>query len=167
MTGEKNKVTVMIRNKEYTIIANETTEYILSVAEEFNGRILQISDGNTMLNPEKITILAALNLCDDYLKIRQANSALQRQVMKCAKDLEKAQEELATVYNVDDNSDGMRREIVNYSKELGEAKKSIEEMKKQSKTTEELEAKHKQELDALRAEFEQKEREMLDMIDKM
>lgn len=172
MAEEKNRVTVTIRNKEYTIVAEESTDYILSVAKEFNDRISQVMDGNKGLNAEKVMILAALNLCDDYLKIRQTNNALQRQVMKCAKELEKAQETAAKQYEGDDSgADSMRKEILHYAQELKKAENTIRQMQKEHEARKDelaaIEKKHTEEIERLRGEYAQKEREILDMIDKL
>jgi cell division protein ZapA len=179
MSEEKNKVTVTIRKKEYTIIANESTDYIMSVANELDERISQVSGANAALGAEKSIILAALNLCDDYLKMRQTNNALQRQVMKCAKEMEKLQQAAETASAGDDETDELRRQIVQYSEELRKTESEIKRLRKEAEETKisadkeaeyetkikEMQAEHRKEVETLRAEFARKEEEMLDMID--
>lgn len=179
MSEEKNKVTVTIRKKEYTIIANESTDYILSVANELDDRISQVSGANAALGAEKSIILAALNLCDDYLKMRQTNNALQRQVMKCAKEMEKLQQAAETANAGEDETDELRRQIVQYSEDLRKTEAEIKHLRKEAEEAKisaskeadyeekikEIQEAHKKEIEQMRADFARKEEEMLDMID--
>lgn len=135
---EKNKVTVTIGRKEYTIIAEESTDYILSVTSELNGRISQVSDTNSGLGPEKSMILAALNLCDDYLKMRQTNTALQRQVMKCTKEMEKLQRITEQTVTRSEEADELRKQIVYYSDELRKAELELKRLRADAEKHEEL-----------------------------
>lgn len=215
MAEEKNKVTVTIGRREYTIIADESTDYILSVANELNNRVTQIANANTGLAGEKSVVLAALNLCDDYLKMRQTNSALQRQVMKCTKDMEKMQQASEQATEQAGEADELRKQIVSYSEELRKAELELKRLRAQAdkpmataakqppeakpqavasakpddgakreearqvtlaemtekaeyeKKIRELEEKHKQEIAQMKADMEKKEKEFLDMIDKM
>lgn len=132
MEAEKNRVTVTIGRKEYTIIADESTDYILSVANELNNRVAQIAGANASLTGEKAVILAALNLCDDYLKMRQTNSALQRQVMKCTKDMEKMQKASEKATEQAGEADEMRKQIVHYSEELRKAELELKRLRAQA-----------------------------------
>lgn len=167
---EKNKVIVKIRNREYIIMSADSQEYILSVAAELDSRIKEIAAVNSALNPETLVILASLNLCDEFMKLSETNKALQQQITNTYKDteVETDTEELEMQFETakeriklleaqlsDDNS--QRKEIEKLRRELDGERSSKEEAK----------AAYEKKISQLKEQFAAKEKEWLDMIDKM
>ncbi len=70
---KKTKAEVRIFGNEYTLVGPETEEYIKDVAERVDAEMRRISAA-TKLKPIKVSVLTAVNYCDEYLK---ASSQLQ------------------------------------------------------------------------------------------
>ena len=65
-TTEKNRVNVVIDGREYTIVANESREYITEIAEKVDEIITAYGSG--AVNFTMKMVLAALNLADEAEK---------------------------------------------------------------------------------------------------
>lgn len=189
---EKNKVVVKIRNKEYIIKSADTQEYIISVANELDTRINEIVSENTKLNSEKVAILASLNLCDEYMKLKEENESLKQQVQDgkqmCLPDwnesdeLEraKAQIKLLEARLSDDASsqkeyDELKSKLTaaeadkksaaeNYEKQIKELKEKVDTAENDKKSAED---KLKKQIEELKKQIADKEKEWLEMIDNM
>ena len=72
MSGNtKNKTTVNIGGREYSIVSPESNEYIQRISIQLDERIRELSDAFFSLSSLDVTTLAALNLMDDYIKTRE------------------------------------------------------------------------------------------------
>lgn len=67
---EKVKTIVNIGGKEYTIVGTETAEYIHRVAICVNKKMAELKRGNEQLNNTLLAVLTAVNVADDYLKLK-------------------------------------------------------------------------------------------------
>ena len=65
---ENNRYEVKINNVEYSLISNETEEYVQRVALLVNKKMNQIIEANPQLSTAMAAVLASLNLADEYLK---------------------------------------------------------------------------------------------------
>lgn len=71
MSEKKSKVTVEIYGEKYALKGDADADRILRIAEVVDRRMKKIAKANPGLSPSKITVLAALNLADDYLRLEQ------------------------------------------------------------------------------------------------
>lgn len=71
MSEKKSKVTVEIFGENYALKGDADAERIFRIAELVDRRMKIIAKGNPRLSPSKVTVLAALNLADDYLRLEQ------------------------------------------------------------------------------------------------
>lgn len=71
MSDKKSKVTVEIFGESYALKGDAEAERIFRIAELVDRRMKNIAKGNPRLSPAKISVLAALNLADDYLRLEQ------------------------------------------------------------------------------------------------
>ncbi len=94
MAEEKNRVEVTINRKPYTIIAEETQEYLLSLAEYVNEHMQEITKANPYLSQERAAVLTALNLCDTYFKLQKSSEELEKQVVSYSKELGRSEAKL-------------------------------------------------------------------------
>ncbi len=175
---EKNKVIVKIRNKEYIIMSSDPQEYILSVANELDARIKELAVSNSALHPERLIILASLNLCDEYIKLKETNKALQQQITNCTNELEKyqsaekgsdmsdaelkseletAKEQIKLLESKLNDDNTLLKEIDDLKNKISEADREKNDIKKE----------YEQQIENLKAEFAKKEAEFLEMIDKL
>ena len=67
-----NKVKVNICGKEYTVVSEDSRDYILQVTHTVDQKMQEIMERNSSLNPSMAAILAALNLADETEKIKVA-----------------------------------------------------------------------------------------------
>jgi cell division protein ZapA len=82
MSEKKSKVTVEIFGEKYALKGDADADRILSVADVIDRRMKMVAKANPGLSPAKITVLAALNLADDYLRLEQDY----QQLMELLKD---------------------------------------------------------------------------------
>ena len=65
---EKNKVKINICNTDYTIISEDSPEYVISIAEEVDKEMNNILKNNTRFSVTMVAVLSALQYCDDLHK---------------------------------------------------------------------------------------------------
>ena len=75
-TGEKNRVTVTIDGRDYTILGDESEEYIRSIADKVDKTIAAVS-GLAISSSMKL-VLAALNIADESEKKNAKLSELEQ-----------------------------------------------------------------------------------------
>lgn len=79
MSGEqKNKVKVKLLGQTYKLVGQEDTEYLQLVAQYVNTKMLEIQATYPQLDTTKIAVLSALNIADEYIKLKQLNEDLTR-----------------------------------------------------------------------------------------
>lgn len=77
--AQKNDIKVVINNKVYTLSGQESEDYLQNVATYINGKIAecQSSEAYRRFNAEYQNVLLALNIADDYFKVKdQVNQML-------------------------------------------------------------------------------------------
>ena len=67
----KNRVAVMILGEEYTIRGTASTETMLKAARYVDELMEALARKNSHMSRHKIAVLAAINLADEILKLRQ------------------------------------------------------------------------------------------------
>ena len=75
---EKIKTIVNIGGKEYTIAGTESAEYIHRVAICVNKKMAELKRGNEQLNNTLLAVLTAINIADDYLKLKDEMEEIKR-----------------------------------------------------------------------------------------
>lgn len=68
---KKNKVTVRILGQEYVICSDESREFIQKVANLVDDKMQEIHKKNKKFSTTWIAVLTALNLGDDYIKLKR------------------------------------------------------------------------------------------------
>ena len=82
-----NKVTVTINSRQYTVIAEESEEYIEALAEHINEKVSGVLESVSNVMGERPLILAALNICDEYFKVNEAGYTVNEQLKACTEKL--------------------------------------------------------------------------------
>lgn len=156
-----NRITVSINSRKYTVVANENETYIRSLCEYVNEKVNTVlREGNHVMG-EKPLLLAALNICDEYFKLMEKDSAAKpiEDLIAENKELKEKNEEAETESKEKDTQIGELKD------ELGITEKMLEEAEDKIK---ELENTIKQKESAIkkqRSEFAIREKEILDMLD--
>ena len=74
---QKNKTTVQIFGAEYTLVGEESEEYIQTICMYVDRLMRSLSSGG-LLPAAKIPVLAAINLSDSYHKLLKENEELKK-----------------------------------------------------------------------------------------
>ncbi len=67
----KNKVKVNIASKPYTIIGDDPAEHMIAVGQIVDTHVRDIADNYPALSVADRTVLAAINVADEYVKTRE------------------------------------------------------------------------------------------------
>ncbi|MET3682593.1 cell division protein ZapA [Alkalibacillus flavidus] len=73
---EKNKITVDIHNRKYTVVGEESPEQIKMVASLVDQKMDEIQFAKPSYDTTQLAVLTALNTMNDYLKLKQDYDAL-------------------------------------------------------------------------------------------
>ena len=81
MSDTSARVTVRILEKEYQISCPpEERAALLDSAEFLNARMREIRDGGKVIGLDRIAVIAALNMANELLRVRQSDSHLETEV---------------------------------------------------------------------------------------
>lgn len=163
-----NRVNLTINSRQYTVVADESVEYIESLCNHINEKVENVIRGGQNIMGERPVVLAALNICDEYFKtiadgkllqerisaINEKNQKLQRKVHELNKELDKAN---SNQISIDETA--MKAEVTSAKNELDEANNQIKFLEGHIKI---LEGKIKE----LEKRYDDREKEVLEMIEK-
>lgn len=79
MSEEKNRLTVSIYGQNYTILGKESPEYMRTLAGFVDDAMHRVGQENPRLDTTRLAILSALNIADDYFRLRQKYEELKKQ----------------------------------------------------------------------------------------
>ena len=79
MTMEKQKITVRVAGKNYTLVSSDTPEYLRRVAALVDRR-LQEMEISTGMPSQQMMALTCFNLADELLKAKDENTELKRRM---------------------------------------------------------------------------------------
>lgn len=85
----KQKTTVRVAGKEYTLVSSDAPEYMNRVAAYVDRKISETSLA-ARLPIDKAAVLTSLNIADELMKSHDENSRLRRELMNVRRELEEA-----------------------------------------------------------------------------
>jgi len=91
----KNKVTVELCDKEYSLLSEEPEEYVKSLADEINKMIDEIAYKNMRISKADAAVLTCLNLCDKIRKLAENNDNMRQQITMYIEDIAELSKKLA------------------------------------------------------------------------
>ena len=80
MSGKKHKVTVEVFGELYSLKSDIELERVIKVAAFVDERMKKISKSNSCLSPNRVAILAALNLAEEFLQLERNYKELVKMV---------------------------------------------------------------------------------------
>lgn len=86
-----SKVSITINSRHYTVTAAESEEYIRSLCDYINEKVALVLSGGTNVIGERPIVLAALNICDEYFKVKEAGYTIGEQMMRYNEKIEEEQ----------------------------------------------------------------------------
>ena len=92
----KNKVSLKIAGKEYTIIGTESEEYMHKIGNYVDKRLSEIMRTSVRLNTAMASVLAAINVADDFFKAREAENYFKDELLKMKRQLDELRKENET-----------------------------------------------------------------------
>ncbi len=87
-------MTVTVWGTEYTVVAEESEEYIKEIAAMVDKDMEQVSSAFPRLSAAMVAVLSAINFCDSYTKAQQSADNLRAQIKAYLEDASKARAEL-------------------------------------------------------------------------
>lgn len=114
--ADKNDIPVVINGRIYNLSGYEDTDYLQEVANYMNSKITECktAEGFRRLNPEYQNVLLAINIADDYFKVKNETGKLS------AQDDEKEKQ----IYD-------LRHEVIEQQIKYESAMRLVEEYKEQ------------------------------------
>ena len=76
---DKQKTTVRVAGREYTLVSADSPEYISRVANYVDRRITETAFA-TRMNKESVAVLVSLNMADELMKAQDENARLRREL---------------------------------------------------------------------------------------
>ena len=88
---EKQKITVSVAGKNYTLVSNDPPEFVRRVAA-FVDRKLSETAAVTNLPSGQAAVLTCFNLAEDLLKAQDENTMLRNQIEQLARNAKAVKE---------------------------------------------------------------------------
>lgn len=162
-----NKVSFTINSRQYTVVAEESVEYIEKLCEHINDKVESVIKGGQNILGERPIVLAALNVCDEYYKslnnVKQMqqqmkqnndkNSKLQQTVKYLQKELDSVKSGQVSIEETE-----LRAEAASAKNELDDAEKRIKFLEGHIKTLEDK-------IQELEEKYDKREQEIMEMIE--
>lgn len=109
---KKTKVNVRILNNDYTLVGVESEEYINKVCFTVDKKMREIA-ANPALKPLKISVLTAINMCDEYYKAKYMLDRANAELKKCREELNELR---ADYKSLEEEKRFLKDEIQSYRK---------------------------------------------------
>ncbi len=89
MDGTKKGIAVDIFGSKYTIKGKESSDYIKEIAGYVDMKMEDLSKKSQLVSPQKIAILSAVNITDEYFKLKAEKHGNKNQIMEKSKSIYK------------------------------------------------------------------------------
>ena len=163
-----NKVTITINSRQYTVVAEESKEYLEKLCAHINEKVESVLRGGQNIMGERPIVLAALNICDEYYKLlasgsnggnrliaaEDENRRLRQKIKELNRELDAAE---SGQISIDETA--MKAEVDSVKNDLEDAENKIKFLENQIKALE-------NKLSDEKKKYDEREKEFLDMIDK-
>mgnify|MGYP001340817358 FL=1 len=133
--AERNKVNVRIAGKDYTLVGKETEEYIQKVALYVDKKLNTIMNQNSKLSTSMASVLAAINIADDYFKACENIDNLSRELNSLREEIQKLRDENTSLANENEvlinKNTNYQLQLAKREAELNEVRNSFKREKRQ------------------------------------
>ena len=96
-----NRVSITINSRQYTVVAEESREYIERLGEHINEKVKNVLNGGQNVLGERPIVLAALNICDEYFKALESDDSVKIEMEKLNSKID----------NLKKENDSIKREL--------------------------------------------------------
>ncbi|MCD8181699.1 MAG: cell division protein ZapA [Firmicutes bacterium] len=163
-----NKVTLTINSRQYTVVAEESTEYIERLCNHINEKVENVIKGGQNIMGERPVVLAALNICDEYFKTIEAGELIKAQMQKTTDKNLKLQQAVKKLNKELDEAKSAQISIdeTAIKAEAAAAKNDLDEANSQIKFLEGHIKSLENKITELEKKYDDREKEVLEMIEK-
>jgi cell division protein ZapA len=166
--SDKNKVTVKIMDRDYTLVSDDSREHMQRVANYVDDKMRETYSSNKKLSTSMIGVLTALNVADELFKVLIEKEELEKRINSPQYELKSARDELdAVVSEYERRSNAYEKMIQEFSRlidssniyETGVAqlRKRMDKLDYELRSKEENLRKSREEVLELEKEFSHKE----------
>ncbi len=92
--ADRNRLTVQIANKDYTLVSEDSREYMLEVSDYVDRQMKKISRLNSFMSTTMVAVLTAINIADDYFKSKKKEDESAKKIIEYTKKVEELQAQL-------------------------------------------------------------------------
>ena len=163
-----NRVTFTINSRQYTVVAEESVEYLERLCAHVNEKVENVLREGQNIMGERPIVLAALNICDEYYKsldsskgskgtlreLEDQNRKLQRKITELTKELDMANSDQISI-----DETAIKAEVASVKNELDEERNKNKFLEGQIKVLEKR-------IEEEKARYAEREAEFLEMIEK-
>lgn len=82
---DKKRLTVDIYGQSYRIMGKASVNHMRMVAGFVDDKMKEIAETSSRLDTAKIAVLAAVNIADEYFKLKESYSELERKLAELNK----------------------------------------------------------------------------------
>lgn len=130
-----NRVSITINSRGYTVVAEESVEYIERLGNHINEKVESVIRGGQNIIGERPVVLAALNICDEYFKAVQESNLLKEEIERLNEKnqilqhtLNDLHKEIDLTHNVQMSIDDTEQSSEASDSELAEARNKIKSL---------------------------------------
>lgn len=167
---EKNRVSMVINGRMYTIVSAESTEYMQKLAGHINEKVELVRKQGINILGERPIILAALNICDEYYKALMGGRDYSGQLeelnrkMNDIVDENKHLRELLNESQFEIDIQTMQDKFTELMKRNEELVQKLEsEQRKSERQLAAMQEEHKRELERVKEDFAKREKELIEL----
>jgi len=91
----KNKITVELCDKEFSLLSDESDEYVKSLAKEINTMIQETAYKNLRISKADAAVLTCLDLCDQNRKLTENNDNMRKTISEYIDEIGELNRKLA------------------------------------------------------------------------
>lgn len=127
----KNRLSIAINGRQYTLVSDESVEYLNKLAEHINEKVTFVRRNSDNTSGERPVIIAALNICDEYFKAEEGGKTVREQAERLNTKLLELAEENRRLHELFDNNEfeidikALQAEVERYEKLVSEQKDKI------------------------------------------
>jgi len=91
----KNKITVELCDKEFSLLSDENEDYVKSLAKEINLMIQETAYKNLRISKSDAAVLTCLDLCDRNRKLTDNNDNMRKTISEYIDEIRELNRKLA------------------------------------------------------------------------
>lgn len=109
---KKTKVNVRIFGNDYTLVGVESEEYLNKICFAVDRKMREIAT-NPILKPLKVSVLTAINMCDEYYKTKYMLDRANAEIKTLREEILQSRSEIQVL---EEEKRFLKEEINNYRK---------------------------------------------------